>query len=537
MPLSMSTLNSNFGRGFTLSKYYGTPFSPGNAPTTGAINYNAFVGKNSFYNYVYPTGFTSPLFVFDSMSVPCTTTSSSNTDGRFSQCNWYYYSNNAQTSTVTPTNPSYNTTRKTLPLNGNWLSFNLYDTVVATPPITGWNTSNHTVIMILYWVASSSYPLGYIAQGGGVLYDIGRFGSQSTQLTGVGQHIAGDTGYWTFDSSAGTQNASLLSLTSNKFVMVSVVKSSSPTGSIVYYKNATQVSSNADTKVCSGLFFIGIDQRNVWFGGNNGALNAELAYCGVWNTALTAAQISNFYMSNIGQFGLITPDSRVTSPASATLITWFKGDSGLTTTAWTNNGTNGGSATLTSSAVGVINAQSAADFTGSGAPHGTFTQNFTGQPRAIFVVIKFPSDIGTTSQHLIAYVNGSGQGGFDFVIASGTQLLFIQQGQGVMLYTNNMSTIVAGKTYVLGMVNSATVANNRAYQNGTSLTFETTNPAGSPYAYNTGTLTMQLNYYNGSPATTSSPNYICEVLCYNGELVDADCASINTYLKAKWGVT
>jgi hypothetical protein len=460
------------------------------------------------------------------MSVPCTTTSSSNTDGRFSQCNWYYYFCNAQTTT----NPSYNTTRNTLPLNGNWLSFNLYDTVVATPPITGWNTSNHTVIMILYWIASSSYPLQYMgAQGGGLLYSVGRFGSQSTQLTGVGQHVAGDSGYWTYDSSPGTQNASLLSLTSNKFVMVSVVKS--PT-SIVYYKNATQVSSNSDSKVCSGLFFIGIDQRNIWFGGSNGALNAELAYCGVWNTALTAAQISNFYMSNIGQFGLITPDSRVTSPASATLITWFKGDSGLTTTTWTNNGTNGGSATLTSSAVGVINAQSAADFTGTNTPHGTFTQNFTGQPRAIFVVIKFPSAIGTTSQHLIAYA-----GGFDFVIADGTQLLFIQQGSGAVLLTNNMSTIVAGKTYVLGMVNSATVANNRAYQNGTSLTFGTNYAAGSVYAYSTGSFTMGLNYYNGTPATTSSPNYICEVLCYNGELVDADCASINTYLKAKWGVT
>lgn len=534
MSLSMSTLNSNFGRGFTLSKYYGTLFSPGNAVTTGAINYNAFVGKNSFYNYVYPTGFTSPLFVFDSMSVPCTTTSSSNTDGRFSQSNWYYYSNfgtsgnGGLASVVTPTNPTYNTTRKTLPLNGNWLSFNLYTTVATPGPITGWNTSNHTVIMILYWNGTSSNPHDSVA--GGILYQVGRAGDQAA-FSYVGQFLAGDTRYFSYDSSPGTNNPSLLSLTSNNFVMVSVVKSSSPTGSIVYYKNATQVSSNSDSKICAGPFFIGIDQRNVWYPGYpSGSLNAELAYCGVWNTALTAAQISNFYMSNIGQFGLITPDSRVTSPASATLITWFKGDSGLTTTAWTNNGTNGGSATLTAgTAVGVINAQSAADFTAStGNPRGYFSQNFSGQARAVFVVIRFVNTV-TTNQRIIATENG-----FDFVIAGGTNLMMLQQNVGVNLYTNNMSTLLGGKTYVLGLVNSATAANNRAYQNGTSLTFEISSAAGT-YAYTTGASTIFMNYYNST--YVNSPDYICELLCYNGELVDADCASINTYLKAKWGVT
>lgn len=219
---------------------------------------------------------------------------------------------------------------------------------------------------------------------------------------------------------------------------------------------------------------------------------------------------------------------------SAPLITWFKGDSGLTTSSWTNYGTNGGSATLTAgTAISTINGLSVADFTGAGNPHGSFPQNFSGQPRACFIVIRFPTTV-TTSQHLIAIAPG-----FDFVIADGTNLLFIQQGAGANLFTNNMPTLSGGQTYVLSMINSTTVANNLAFVNGgTSLTFQVnlaawTSGSGS-FPYNTGATTPSLNYYNSG--NVSSPNYICEVLCYDGEVSATDAVNVNTYLKTKWGI-
>lgn len=219
-----------------------------------------------------------------------------------------------------------------------------------------------------------------------------------------------------------------------------------------------------------------------------------------------------------------------TSVSSATLITWFKGDSGLTSSSWTNYGTNTGSnATLTTgTAVSTINGRNVADFTAGGAtyPHGTFGQNFSGQPRAIFVAMKFVST-PTSNQHIIAISNA-----FDFTIIGGTELMLIQQGVGIRLWTTGMPAIPAGTTCVFGIKNSAiSTSSNAAYFNGTSISFQSNATASS---YTTGSVTTNINYYG--VGTTNSPNYICEILCYDGELNATDATNINKYLKYKWGV-
>ena len=53
----------------------------------------------------------------------------------------------------------------------------------------------------------------------------------------------------------------------------------------------------------AGTIYIGVDQRNTYYGGVPGNnLNAEIAFYGLWNSALTAAQIGAFYTQHSAQF-------------------------------------------------------------------------------------------------------------------------------------------------------------------------------------------------------------------------------------------
>ena len=220
---------------------------------------------------------------------------------------------------------------------------------------------------------------------------------------------------------------------------------------------------------------------------------------------------------------------------SAPLVTWFKGDSGLTAGRWTNNGTNGGSATLTGGAtLTTVNGLSAVTFTGP-TGYGFYSTNFTGQPRAFFWVIQFTGPLTTTPIPLA----GSTTGGDPFIqlYTSGAQQYMILSsfGGSTSIQTDVFSANQRSLPAVFGEFASATAANNLAYYNSTSLNLTTSVGAAS---YSTGSRTGYLNAYaNPSIVPNTQSITFCEVLGYDGELTSTEVLNVVNYLRTKWGTS
>ena len=223
------------------------------------------------------------------------------------------------------------------------------------------------------------------------------------------------------------------------------------------------------------------------------------------------------------------------NPASLTapLIAWFKGDSGLTSSTWTNNGTNGGSATLTGATLTTINGLSAVTFK-AGSGYGFYTQNYTGQPHAVFWVIKFNADISATNVTTLAGAFSVPDSFVQIYTSGGQQTMVLSSfGASTSIQTDVFSANQTSLPAVFGEFASATAANNLAYYNGTSLNLTTRNAASG---YSTGNRTAYLGAYNnGTPGPNSTAITWCEVLCYDGELTSTDMTNVVTYLRNKWG--
>ena len=72
-----------------------------------------------------------------------------------------------------------------------------------------------------------------------------------------------------------------------------------------YYNGSTAMSSGGGNgaSAVAGTIYIGVDQRATYYNGVPGScLNAEIAFYGLWNSALTAAQIGAFYTQHSAQF-------------------------------------------------------------------------------------------------------------------------------------------------------------------------------------------------------------------------------------------
>ena len=222
-----------------------------------------------------------------------------------------------------------------------------------------------------------------------------------------------------------------------------------------------------------------------------------------------------------------TPATALTT--GAPLITWFKGDDGLTSTVWSNRGTNGGTATLTNASVATAsqNGLNGVNFTAIPA-YGTFTQTFSTQARACFAVVKFPTVSTTISQFLVAITNS-----WNFVLAASNplQIMMIQQGVAVRVWSSNVPAMANNTAYVIGCVNSAvSTSSNAAIRNGTQYGLQINTLAAN---YPVSAQTTYLNYYNS--ANCNVPCFFYEVLCYSGEVAAADITNITGYLRTKWG--
>ena len=227
------------------------------------------------------------------------------------------------------------------------------------------------------------------------------------------------------------------------------------------------------------------------------------------------------------------------NPASLTapLIVWFKGDSGLTAGRWVNNGTNGGQATLTGgTTLTTVNGLGAVTFTAS-TGYGFYTQNYTGQPHAVFWVIKFNADISATNVTTLAGALSVPDSFVQIYTSGGQQTMVLSPfgGGATSIVTDVFSANQTSLPAVFGEFASATAANNLAYYNGTSLNLTTRAAAAG---YSTGNRTAYLGAYNnGTPGPNSTAITWCEVLCYDGELTSTDMTNVVNYLRTKWGTS
>ena len=99
------------------------------------------------------------------------------------------------------------------------------------------------------------------------------------------------------------------------------------------------------------------------------------------------------------------------------------------------------------------------------------------------------------------------------------------------VFSANQTSLAA----VFGEFASATVGNNLAYYNSTSLTLTGSNAASG---YSTGSRTGYLNAFaNPSIVPNTQSITYCEVLGYDGELTSTDVLNVVNYLRTKWGTS
>ena len=214
-----------------------------------------------------------------------------------------------------------NASRDTINLPANttgtqttFLSYGPYNTsyTLAGSMPTGFSASAHTVIMIMYHLGTTGAIGGSSGQGnnnsvasGGIMYQMGR-SSVAGNFAINGQLVVGENGAWDYNGNYSMSiNATTVNIQSKVgWVMVAFVWRAGNTCAY-YYNGSTAMSSGGGNgaSAVAGTIYIGVDQRATYFNGVPGScLNAEIAFYGLWNSALTAAQIGAFYTQHSAQF-------------------------------------------------------------------------------------------------------------------------------------------------------------------------------------------------------------------------------------------
>ena len=288
-------------------------------------------------------------------------------------------------------------------------------------------------------------------------------------------------------------------------------------------------------------------------GGTYTLVSSQTIGLGILTTTFTLSATNYYkvYVTAVGRSGGVsTPTmssyvlftvaawSPTTALSGATLITWFDGNTGLSTSSWTNRGTNGGSATVVSTggvALTTVNSLPAITFSNAGGKsYASFTQTATQAGRSAFVVVRFNTAV-TAQQFLIGYDNFSAH--FDFQLTySSPNITLVQLAQGVAVYVQSINirstTLVSGTPYMLGIVNSGISAgSNSSWINNTSYALGYSAVSGG---YAGGAQTLWLGGWQPAALSNSSCTF-CEVLVYDGEVAAADVANIYNYLK-RWGL-
>jgi len=266
---------------------------------------------------------------------------------------------------------------------------------------------------------------------------------------------------------------------------------------------------------------------------------------GATSYTYTGATVGNYYYKAVVTAVNVSGTSTITTSVlqnvfnpnglSAPLITWFKGDLGLTTSSWSNYGTNGGSLTWSSTiSTTTVNSLTAASIPAN--VFGTFAQTWSRQPCGLFVVYKPATTLSTSG---IYFQNkGNSPAGTKtfwqyYATATAQQTYLTAMGVANKIVTNAYDASSTTNPSLVSAVNSAIrTANNSAYFNSTSESL-TASVIASGYA--TGTNTYTLNGLSGAIGN-DIPIIWCEYLVYEGELSSADTSAIVNYLRTKWNV-
>jgi len=283
-----------------------------------AISLGVVSGRTyTFTGYTDSPG--NPISYINSSSVTNGATTFSGSAG-VSETNVFYSYTNDIAAPVAK-GVTKNSSRDTINLPANttgtqttFLSYGPYDTsyTLGGSMPTGFSTSAHTVIMIIYHLGTTAAIGGAGGEGqanvvasGGILYQMGR-SSVAGNFGQGGQVIVGENGAW--DNNAGYSmsiNSTTVNIQSKVgWVMVAFIWRAGTTCSY-YYNGSTAMSSGGGNGASSmaGVIYIGVDQRQTYYNGQPGNnLNAEVAFYGLWNSALTAAQIGAFYTQHSAQF-------------------------------------------------------------------------------------------------------------------------------------------------------------------------------------------------------------------------------------------
>ena len=280
--------------------------------------------------------------------------------------------------------------------------------------------------------------------------------------------------------------------------------------------------------------------------------DCQVAEIIVYNTALSESNVSKVEGYLSWKWGLVknlpTDHLYKNSPpglpaVSSPLIIWFDGNVGLTTTSWTNRGTNGsgGNATLSGVTITTQNGLNAASFTGVNT-YGSFTPTFTGNSRAVFAVYRTRNNqAANTNSYIISQTNSQGPYWYvgKYVNPSGnTQIFQVMAGNQVSIITDPAVYLVNNEMAVVGVTYD---------ENGSTNSYTTVNGSVIPSSYTAGSYynLSQISYLNGGGnsgfAAVSSGSakgmILCELLIYDGIIYPADACRIATYLGNKWGIT
>jgi len=233
-----------------------------------------------------------------------------------------------------------------------------------------------------------------------------------------------------------------------------------------------------------------------------------------------------------GRFGYFNSSSEVPfNPASlaAPLMTWFKGDAGLTTNSWTNYGTNGGSATMYGITITTQNGLNAVDFTDANS-YGEFTWIWTGDYRVIFFVCQTKSIPSQT------FIIGEPYESYNIAwYTNYNEIGITNYDQGLQISTNPYFSLPSGMAvYGLAYAGYSGGANNYASLNGVYSSVYVNTPLG--FNDVTNYTTAWFNSLGGS-ISLGTGMILCEVLCYDGIVTPTDATKVTDYLKSKWGIS
>jgi hypothetical protein len=237
---------------------------------------------------------------------------------------------------------------------------------------------------------------------------------------------------------------------------------------------------------------------------------------------------------------------------SAKLVTWFKGDAGLTTSTWINYGTNGYNAALAGVTLTTQNGLSAANFTSTNS-YGDYFTSFVNTPmfsndaRSVFFVVATATQ-PTAGQTFLPTTEPCNAGGFKWGLfvegRAGGQIYPFHLDSSVALVCNlvnpyTLNTTVAN-TYALVWDGASSTQNAQNFVNinGTTLTSQITVNQG--FADVGSVFQTCLNGGGSNAAATFIPkatctiSKYCELMVYGGPVSAADSATIIAYLRAKW---